>query len=271
MLFEVQTSSSKGVCNGGTITLNKWQHVAATYDGQTIKIYINGILEKSVTHSGIISTNSSDLEIGSRSGGSAYFDGKIDEFRIWNDARSANEIQDYLHKSLLGNEPGLVAYYPFDQTSGTSSEDYSQNGLSSTLNSFSGTYWVNASDREPYKTVKAGSLNSSETWKSGSAPSSSSDKLAVFHDLTLSSGNLEIEELNVTSGTSLTHNGRIDVDGNVIINGTCSGSNTIRLNGNSKQVLTGNGTLGGLTLNNSSGRRTEGEYDRRRQLNPDFW
>ena len=41
--------------------------------------------------------------------------GKVDEVRIWNDARTQDEIQEWMNKTLVvGNVTGLIAYYPMD-------------------------------------------------------------------------------------------------------------------------------------------------------------
>ena len=53
----------------------------------------------------------------------AYFNGYIDEFRIWNVARTASEITSTMKHTLVGNEPGLTGYWKFDETSGTTAAD----------------------------------------------------------------------------------------------------------------------------------------------------
>ena len=52
-----------------------------------------------------------------------YFNGQIDEFRIWNVARSAAEIMSTMNHTLTGNEAGLTGYWKFDETSGTTAAD----------------------------------------------------------------------------------------------------------------------------------------------------
>ncbi len=70
-------------------------HVVATYDGTTIKIYINGSLEGSVTSTRSMPDTTSPLRIGSRqmSFYNSYFGGIIDEVRIYNRALTGTEIQ----------------------------------------------------------------------------------------------------------------------------------------------------------------------------------
>ena len=48
----------------------------------------------------------------------AFFNGQIDEFRIWNVARTAAQIAATMGKTLAGNEANLVGYWKFDETSG---------------------------------------------------------------------------------------------------------------------------------------------------------
>ena len=69
-----------------------WIHAAATYDGTTIRIYFNGVLENSKTAALTIGTNSTDLSLGGIA--SRYYSGQIDDVRIYNRALSESEIQD---------------------------------------------------------------------------------------------------------------------------------------------------------------------------------
>ncbi len=99
-----------------TFNLNTWYHIAATYDGTTRSIYINGALigsDTPPTNSHNI-TNISNVTIG-RTSNSEYFKGNIDEVRIWNVARTAGEINNSKNLELVGNETGLVSYYNFNQ------------------------------------------------------------------------------------------------------------------------------------------------------------
>ncbi len=84
--------------NAGTNLLvnNVWQHVAFTYDGSNLITWINGSLDKSVAASGSITSSSNDhLWIGNYAN-TYFFNGLIDDVRIYNYARSASQIQqDY--------------------------------------------------------------------------------------------------------------------------------------------------------------------------------
>ena len=94
-----------------------WYHLAATYNGATATIFVNGTNIASAPMSGAISVDSSELLVGRGDpdySGGEYFDGALDELRIWNVARSAAEIQASATTSLSGREPGLLAYWNFD-------------------------------------------------------------------------------------------------------------------------------------------------------------
>ena len=108
---------------------NEWHHTAFTYDGTTLKLYVDGTLDGTLAVTGTITTNTSPLDIGYNSPLNLYpFIGKIDEVRVWNTARTGTEIQSAMNSSLLGNETGLVAYYHFN--------DNSRSGYGRTITNF---------------------------------------------------------------------------------------------------------------------------------------
>ena len=96
-------------------SLNAWHHLAATYDGATMKLYIDGVLAASAAQTGAIATNTNPLTLGNQAGYSEYFGGSADEFRLWNVARTQTEIQNNMNKELDISQPGLVSYYHANQ------------------------------------------------------------------------------------------------------------------------------------------------------------
>ena len=95
--------------------VGQWFHVAGTYDGTAIKLYINGELVASGNWNKSIGTNGVGLFIG---GGPAfgYSTGVADEVRLWNKVKSEEEIKSSMNYSLNGNENGLIGYWPMDET-----------------------------------------------------------------------------------------------------------------------------------------------------------
>lgn len=84
----------------GTKDVNdgKWHHVAATYDGSTISIYVDGVLDTSTNATGTIVGNDQPIDIGSDSqpppGHNYTFTGELDEVSIYNRALTSCEIQE---------------------------------------------------------------------------------------------------------------------------------------------------------------------------------
>ena len=75
------------------MALNTWTHLAATYDGATLRLYRNGTQVATRAVSGAITTSDSPLRIGGNLVWGEYFDGLIDEVRIYNRVLTATEIQ----------------------------------------------------------------------------------------------------------------------------------------------------------------------------------
>jgi gliding motility-associated-like protein len=114
--FELTTTTQfYFMTNPFTIQANTWYHIAGTYDGSSIKYYVNGCLVIDQPASGNIVTNALLTAIGNQSSNQTeQFIGMIDEVRIWNVARTQAQIQ-----SNMNNLPnpqtqiGLLAYYKF--------------------------------------------------------------------------------------------------------------------------------------------------------------
>jgi hypothetical protein len=85
------------------LAANTWTHLAATYDGTTLRLYVNGTQVSSVARSGAIATSNGVLSIGASPGGShgrgadplygQFFEGRIDDVRTYNRALAQAQIQ----------------------------------------------------------------------------------------------------------------------------------------------------------------------------------
>ncbi|MGM5480079.1 MAG: DUF2341 domain-containing protein [Nanobdellota archaeon] len=77
---------------GEGILQGKWYHVVGTYDGQTLRLYVNGELVSSKSETGPTQSSTADLYIGSYQGLSRQFNGSIDEVKIWNTTLTPEQI-----------------------------------------------------------------------------------------------------------------------------------------------------------------------------------
>lgn len=145
--FAIKAGSTAYKVNSATrLNANEWYHIVGVYTGSKINIYINGVLDGSADASGTVVTNSNNTVIGTYANGvdRRELDGQIDEVRIWNIARSATDIQTNMNQALTGNETGLVAYYNFDHTTGTTLTDNSTNSYNGTLRNMANDDWVSS-------------------------------------------------------------------------------------------------------------------------------
>ncbi|OMP29680.1 LamG-like jellyroll fold domain-containing protein, partial [Mangrovimonas sp. DI 80] len=164
--FLVKNDNSLKFVSGGTnanmgtdpntVPLDTWTHVAFVLNNGTGYLYINGA-EAASANLTTVNTPSGyeNVLIGNRVSGpnTMFFGGFMDEFRMWDVARSATEILETMNTELCGDEAGLVIYYPLgegtpgeDNTGVVTLTDMSATGDDATLNNFalSGTAsnWV---------------------------------------------------------------------------------------------------------------------------------
>ena len=106
---------------------DQWVHFAMTYDQTALTLYVNGTYAAGVQGArkmagGMLATARTALTIGGNPRG-AYFNGYLDEFRLWNVARTQEEIMANMNQPLVGDEAGLVGYWKFDDGTGTTAAD----------------------------------------------------------------------------------------------------------------------------------------------------
>jgi hypothetical protein len=97
IVFELakQAVASSDYFSLSTLTTGNWYHIVGTYDGTNMNFYINGVIQGSFLVFGQTGTTQglANMYLGEQYQGANYFKGQIDDFRIYNRALSASEIQ----------------------------------------------------------------------------------------------------------------------------------------------------------------------------------
>jgi hypothetical protein len=146
------------------VGISVWHHIAATYDGSTMRLYVDGVLDTSLVETSPIAwddlapifppdqhnypdpaqlfmgaSKHNDLQEGATVPDFDIYEGCVDEAQIWNRALTQPEIDAYRRISLTGLEPGLVDYWKFDEGTGTTTADEVTSGGDLTL--YPGARW----------------------------------------------------------------------------------------------------------------------------------
>ncbi len=112
-----------------------WHHVAHVF-GSSVggeRLYVDGILMASGTKAASDFNWNTHIRIGYSQDAANPLQGQIDEVRVWNVARTQQQIRESMHLRLHGNETGLLGYWRFDEGGGGVAYDATANGNNGTL------------------------------------------------------------------------------------------------------------------------------------------
>lgn len=115
--FTVSAGGSLGTMT--TVTnlygTRKWNHLAGTYDGAIMSVYVNGVLAGTTVKTGTMDTYTSDYKIGASTPCNPtcpiHMEGHLADVRVYNRALSANEIRNYYYLGSASRN-GLVHHWP---------------------------------------------------------------------------------------------------------------------------------------------------------------
>jgi len=109
--------SDTQVVSSTTISANEWYHIAGTYDGSNLKLYINGLLEDSDASTGSIDNDDVSFTIGARESGiDRHFGGSMSDVKVYSSALTEAEVQSqYLKPESVPSPSTLVAWYPMSE------------------------------------------------------------------------------------------------------------------------------------------------------------
>ncbi|MEM7034230.1 MAG: LamG-like jellyroll fold domain-containing protein, partial [Chloroflexota bacterium] len=124
-----QSEELKFVTGKSTIPLNAFSHVALVVDDTHVRFYLNGLLDGEIAlKSGKgIRTTGTDLDIG-RDLNDTYFEGIIQEVKLWSEPRSQDVIARNRFRRLTGQEDKLAGYWPLTDNQWSKFLDLSGNG-----------------------------------------------------------------------------------------------------------------------------------------------
>lgn len=116
--FQTQNVTASPMASTGLVSTNEWAHVAVVV-GASTAIYINGQEQPMLVAVSSLASSTDPLIIAAIDNSvTSPFNGQIDEVRIWGDARTTDEIQQNMHRTLDVTDAGndnLVAYYDFNE------------------------------------------------------------------------------------------------------------------------------------------------------------
>jgi len=107
-----------------TMVPGRWYHLAATYDGASARIYLNGDQEDMETATDTMARTTLNMRLGGRNDtpNATNLNGIMDEVRMWDIARSEALIRSSMNQTIPGTTAGLVGYWRFNETTGTNAD-----------------------------------------------------------------------------------------------------------------------------------------------------
>ena len=142
-VYDADGSAWAGSNSTVSVIKNEWHHIAFAKSGTSMSIYLDGVLMQTVTgQTASMAPNNDAFQIG-RYGTSSYFQGKIDEVRVYNSSRSQSQIQADMHAYGPTTHTNLVAYYDFNEGAGSTLYNRDAGGTSiSDLTVYGSPTWL---------------------------------------------------------------------------------------------------------------------------------
>ncbi|MES2779007.1 MAG: LamG-like jellyroll fold domain-containing protein [Bacteroidota bacterium] len=122
IIFKLKTlSGTDSVVSTATIPVLSYSHVAGVYDGTNLILYINGEVAGTKLLSGTLMSSTNSLFIGQAfTGGTSFWGGSLDDVKIWDTARTENQIRMGIHtRSNNFSNTYLKGYWRMDEANGT--------------------------------------------------------------------------------------------------------------------------------------------------------
>lgn len=112
----------------GELTIGQWHFFALVFNQGELRIYLDDHDYKGTLTGATLNNASSPVTLGATLHDRIYFTGQLAHISVWNCACSPAEIQRHRDQPLVGNEPGLVAYWRLNEGQGKTVKDQTGNG-----------------------------------------------------------------------------------------------------------------------------------------------
>ncbi|HET9681388.1 MAG TPA: LamG-like jellyroll fold domain-containing protein, partial [Candidatus Limnocylindrales bacterium] len=157
------------------LAIGTWYHVAATYDGSTWNLYVNGALDAQLAVGRAVASASNvavslGSALNSTNQAAGFFDGRVDEVRVWNTARTQTQIASTINARLSAPTAGLVARWGLDEGTGTALHSTAGPALDGTLSGTGWTWAAGAPFSVPTYTVTASAASGGTIDPAGPVP-----------------------------------------------------------------------------------------------------
>lgn len=182
------------------VASDKWNHIAIVMTESSRTVYLNGVAKTESASFQAIDWSTGNTYLGYDSAGtSRAFKGQIDEVRVWNTARTYDEIDQNKFETLIGNENGLVGYWNFNDKASTAT-DLSVNSNNGTIK---GGLYVPSTLLDPMEYVA-----SSATQRSLTVDPKTADIIVMTVKINTKneSSPLKLSKLNISTNGSTNHN-----------------------------------------------------------------
>lgn len=246
--YDINSSITLGTGANENLSLNTWYHVAATYDGTTSRLFVDGTeVDNSTGAWNLIgSTNNFNIAAKYDGGYSNYFNGQIDEVRLSDDARATSAMQLSTHEEEYVSDANTVFLMHYDDQANTPTY-ISEVGYAGTVyphNISSDDYLygevANAKLLRPeYRSKVTGDWNASASWQYDNTGA------ANWVDASLTPSNYD-DVITILNGHTVTVSADVEIDQTTIASGgqvTVSTGNTLSIDNGTGTDLTIDGTL----------------------------
>jgi hypothetical protein len=137
--MHIYDTAWRSISGTTVLTVGKWYHIAGTYDGKNVKIYVNGVLEGTLANTAALVQTANKTRIGYGYAGaetgtqsSQWVSGNLSNVRIWSRGLSLDEINYYKDREIIEEANGLIGYWKLKEKEGAvayDSSSYSTEGI----------------------------------------------------------------------------------------------------------------------------------------------